>query len=349
MKKLFKTALIGIASLLLVACGGKKEDGGKSEDKSEEESVEPCTVHEDGYTGWFLTGPDVITVDGVHASENKGAEWDFGGDSFELQASTVEAVKALDATLGETLEAKGELVKGVYMLEKVGMGLEHGGWSARFKDEEGIKIANCSFVAKIIKTKYNAEDDVWATQQWTPDPKTAHVENLGNYFCPTWQEEADEDGFAWDQNPVVTGGAGIYTVVFVEYAQSSSADNFGFGTAFIKTEAKEGEEYELEPKEHTYGLVGTINGWGNDGADIAMTVSEDGETAVATYDFPADSEWKVRLDSDWATSYGWDNLKEAPENAFADPGNGNIKTAIAGNYKVTLTIASGDINIEAVA
>ena len=345
MKKLFKTALIGIASLLLVACGGKN-DGGKSEPKSEEESVEPCTAHEDGYVGWFLTGPDQITVDGKKASENKGAEWDFGGDSFELKASTVDAVKEVNADLGATLEAKGAQVKAVYMLEKVGMGLEKGGWTARFKDGEDIKIANCSYVAKIIKTKYSAEDDVWATQQWTPDPKTAHVENLGNYFCPTWQEEADEDGFAWDQNPVVTGGAGIYTVVFVEYTTSASKDSCNFGTAFIKTEAKEGEEYQDEPKEHTYGLVGTINGWGAE-ADIPMTISEDGLTAVATYEFPVDSSWKVRLDSDWATSYGFDRVTSQPDGAFEADGDGNIKTLIAGNYKVTLTIASGEIAIQA--
>ena len=75
----------------------------------------------------------------------------------------------------------------------------------------------------------------------------------------------------------------------------------------------------------TLGVVGTINGWGDSGADVAMT-KVDGEFAFvsAAIDFAAGAEVKIRFDGKWG-DYG---------DIGADGGSGNFKVEAAGSKKV---------------
>ena len=112
-----------------------------------------------------------------------------------------------------------------------------------------------------------------------------------------------------------------------------------------------GEETEAPaPKEepvmvlgdHTWGVIGSFNGWAE---DVAMTVS--GNTATATIEIvaeDADKKFKVRADGSWDNNYGFaatEELTAAPVDGtqFAATFNGgDIVVAEAGTYEIVLTI-----------
>ncbi len=114
--------------------------------------------------------------------------------------------------------------------------------------------------------------------------------------------------------------------------------------------AVNGEESEAPaPKEepvmvlgdHTWGVIGSFNGWAE---DAAMVVS--GNTATATIEIvaeDADKKFKVRADGSWDNNYGFNSedgsLAPVDGTQFAANYNGgDIVVAEAGTYEIVLTI-----------
>ena len=114
--------------------------------------------------------------------------------------------------------------------------------------------------------------------------------------------------------------------------------------------AVNGEESEAPaPKEepvmvlgdHTWGVIGSFNGWAE---DVAMVVS--GNTATATIEIvaeDADKKFKVRADGAWDNNYGFNSedgsLAPVDGTQFAANYNGgDIVVAEAGTYEIVLTI-----------
>jgi hypothetical protein len=94
--------------------------------------------------------------------------------------------------------------------------------------------------------------------------------------------------------------------------------------------------------DHTWGVIGSFNGWAE---DAAMVVS--GNTATATIEIvaeDADKKFKVRADGDWAINYGFaatEELTAAPVDGTSFPAAfnaGDIVVAEAGTYEIVLTI-----------
>lgn len=81
----------------------------------------------------------------------------------------------------------------------------------------------------------------------------------------------------------------------------------------------------------TLGIIGGFNGWAE---SVALTPSDDllTWTSPAT-DFPAECEWKVRANDAWTHSWGG-SVNDLVYNA------GNIVTAEAGKYTVTINLAA---------
>ncbi len=329
MKKLFVAALLSIASMGLVACGGNDA---------------PSTPEQPARKGYFITGDKALKVDGKTAEEAGGGTWGYGGDAFELKEITLAQAKQIDAEVGGKLEGKGNLVKKIYSISGVEVGVESVGWSSRLLLNDVLYDADGSYCLKIIECEYSKDLKKMATKAWTPDPHTAHVENLKNYFCPTWQEEKDEHGFAWDQNPVVSAGAGIYTVIFAEYNDVATKNTFNYGTAFIKTEEKEGQEYEEVtewiPEDHTYGVIGSFEGSGW-ATDVAMEEKEGIWGTIVS--LAEGDEFKVRADGAWTYSWGSDEVSNKEEMAdnFDFPEGGNIKVKVTGSYGVAIEFVEG--------
>ena len=93
--------------------------------------------------------------------------------------------------------------------------------------------------------------------------------------------------------------------------------------------------------DHTWGVIGSFNGWA---ADEAMTIS--GNTATATIEIlaeDADKKFKVRADGAWDNNYGFNSedgsLAPVDGTQFAASYNGgDIVVAEAGTYEIVLTI-----------
>lgn len=250
-----------------------------------------------------------------------------------LKAISLNDVKAISEELFTTLSAKE--IKCLYTIDLL-FGTNDANWSSRCMIDGKLYNANGSYAFKITQCSSDVDGDtkVYSVDQWISDPKTAYAESLTpkTVFYPTWQEAKDENGFAWDQNPVVIGGAGLYTVVIAQYKNASAAGQPGYGVAMILKEAKEGIAYEeiktWVPGDHTYGVIGVGGDWDH---DVAMTAGEN-NTWTAEVTLTEGNEFKVRADGAWDNSWGSDGFNGA-----------NFKAETAGEYVVTITF-DGDGN-----
>ena len=93
----------------------------------------------------------------------------------------------------------------------------------------------------------------------------------------------------------------------------------------------EGDESGDTPVENNgWGIVGTINGWGGDGADVGMTLGT-GWLVAAGLELPEGAEIKFRLDGSWDVNFGGTWAADSKIDLL--PGGDNFKPA-AGTYDV---------------
>ena len=310
MKKIITILLVAAMVFVLAACGTAKV---VLEDKTHELWV----AH-----GQYLLADG--TQNGWNGKDNSLYE------KSALKAIALEDVKEISQDLYTTLSKKD--VKYLYTIDII-VGTNDAGWSCKFVKDGKLYNANGSYAVKVAQCTSDVDGDtkVYAEEQWISDPHTAHVESLtpATMFYPTWTEEKDENGFSWADNPVVTGGAGLYTLVIAQYSNASSASQPGFGVGLVLKEAKEGIAYEeiktWIPADHTYGVIGNFAGsdWGT---DVDMTAAGD-NTWQAEVTLAAGNELKVRADHDWTNSWG--------------NGGDNFKVEEAGTYVVTITFSNG--------
>ena len=94
--------------------------------------------------------------------------------------------------------------------------------------------------------------------------------------------------------------------------------------------------------EHSWGVIGTFNGWSG---DVAMEIVDGVATAtIEIADTDSEKKFKVRADGDWANNFGYSATEEAPfapvdGTEFAATFNGSdIVVEAAGKYEVALRI-----------
>lgn len=94
--------------------------------------------------------------------------------------------------------------------------------------------------------------------------------------------------------------------------------------------------------DHTWGVMGSFNGWSE---DVAMTLN--GNSVSATIEIvaeDADKKFKVRADGAWDINYGFaatEELTAAPVDGTSFPAAfnaGDIVVAEAGTYEIVLTV-----------
>ena len=121
---------------------------------------------------------------------------------------------------------------------------------------------------------------------------------------------------------------GVYDITL----NLSTGDNYKL--QFEKT----GDVVIIDPLTKNYGLVGTINEWGGT-PDIKMILAEGEEYVVAKgVEMPADNQFKIRVDSDWAENYG-----AAGETEPVAVTVGSKSTLVAGGKNMTIAAGSYDI------
>ena len=320
-KRIFLVALASLAVVGMTSCGYDKK------------------VKEDSEASWVMHGnyllSDGETVNGWNGKKNELYE------ASKMTATSVAEVAEYAQEVADVL--KGKSIKYLYAGEAV-FGLNDAGWTANFLIGEDLYQANGSYAFKVARCLYDAAEDVYAEDQWIPDPKTANVESLtpDTYFVPVWQETPDRFGFSWGSNPVVIGGAGKYKMIVAQYTDVSAAGVPGYGIAAVKledyAENEKAQKYvkleEFKPAEHTFGVVGSFaaSGWA-DGKDVAMTKSADGKSYSAEVELVAGNEFKVRADGAWKFSWA---PSAAVEGVFT-LGGGNAVAAVDGTYIVTIS------------
>ena len=330
-KNLLTTLLVLGCAFAMSACAGLGKKS--SNESSKKEESQPTTSESQP-----VEAVEALTVAGAFCSKDgeHTVDWKYT-EQGAMTKSTVAAVKALNADVGAKLEAKTAL-KDVFVYEGARFGcteVGYAGWTAKALIDGEVETVDGGYAVKAIECTYDEEDGKWLSSQWIPDPHTACVENLtpATLFMPTWQEAEDENGFAWNSNPVVIGGAGKYNIVVARYTTSpdeSKTDSYNYAMALVKVQAE--EEY-VPPvvEEHTFSLIGSFNSWGD---DVDLDKVSEG-MYEATYTFAENDEFKVRLDHAWATSWGYESVVEPDATLIADNG-GNIKVLGATTLKVAL-------------
>ena len=324
MKKVLVMLLAAVLMLSFAACSSEPAK------PADTEAEQAGPLADAGHALWVAHGPHLL-ADGTQNEWNGKASEKY--EASALKAIALDDVKAISEDLYNTLS--GKEVKYLYTIDLI-FGTNDAGYTKRCLKDGVLYNANGSYTFKIAQCNVDVdgENKVYSEDQWISDPHTANVESLtpATVFYPTWQEEKDENGFAWNDDPVVIGGSGLYTVVIAQYKNASAAGQPGFGVGLVLKEAKDGIAYEeiktFVPADHTYGIVGSFaaSNWGNDGADAAMTA--DGDKWVGEVELKAGDEFKVRADSDWANSWG--------------DGENNFKVDADGTYVVTLTFEGGN-------
>ncbi len=311
-KNLLVAALAMAAAVGCVGCGSKYD----------------ATVKADPEYQWCIHGP-VVLADGETQNGWNGKAKELY-EASKMTATSVEEISKVSTEVADVLAKKN--IKYLYT-EVIWAGIKDAGWSTNFKGTDGkIYKANASYAFKAATLSYDEAEEVYSEQQWIHDAKTAHVESLtpSTYFSPVWQEAADEDGFSWASNPVITGGAGKYQIVVAQYTEVSSATVPGYGIAAIKLEAAAEDKalpYEevvkFVPADHTYGLIGSATSTGWD-SDTDMVASADGKSWSITAQLTGGNAIKVRADDKWDYSWGNDEGKD-------------ITIEEDGSYTVTIT------------
>ena len=308
MKKVLAIVLALVMVMSFAACG------------------KPKALADETHEAWVAHGQYLLA---------DGTENSWGGKSTELYeksaltAISLNDVKKIDQALYDVLSKKD--VKYLYTIDLI-FGTNDAGWSAKFVKDGKVCKANGSYAFKVAQctAEVDGSNKVYSEDQWISDPKTAYVESLtpDTVFYPTWQEEADEYGLSWADNPVVTGGAGLYTLVIAQYTNASAPGAPGYGVGLVLKEAKEGIPYVegFVPADHTYGIIGSFEGSGWN-TDVAMEAAgENSWTGEVT--LKSGDEFKVRADGAWNDSWG--------------DGEGNLVAEADGTYVVTITFNGGD-------
>lgn len=278
MKKLsifLLTMFLGLVAL--VGCDKKEpEKSNPTETPTETQTETPTETPTETETETEDPNDTVLenTEKTYHVVGGFQSDW-AANETNAMTAISMNQLAEIDANLAAALADKP--VKYLYAMEGYALA-PTAGWPAKLNGED----VDGGYTVKVIRATYDSEDENYVNDQWLPDPSKAHVESLtpDTLFMPKWVEkpaDGEEALGKWDDNPVVSSGAGHYTIVLAEYTTVSSADAAGFGLAVVKEDSI-GLDVVLESTNgKTYHTVG-----GNIG-DWAVTETN-GMTAVSLQD-----------------------------------------------------------------
>lgn len=340
MKKILTSIFaLGIALSLSACFGAKSTDNSKKSESSQGGQTEQVLEDKNSYA-WAVHGNHLLadeTPNGWNGKDNELYE------ASKMTAISLAEAKRIDATVGAALESKD--VKYLYKYEGIILGVNDAGWKTNFKMNDKMYKANGSYCFKAVKLSYDAEEEVYAEEQWIPHDHDGHTEALTSnlWVSPTFAEEPDADGFSWDYNPVAKE-AGKFTLIVAEYNAAPSATVCNYGIALVKTEEMTGQAFEeiveFVADDHEYSLVGSWDA--NWGVDIDMHATAGVWEGTLT-GAAADTQFKVRADHAWDISFGFDAVDTTASTANAVNEGGNIKLTAAGDYLVTLTFENNTL------
>lgn len=149
-----------------------------------------------------------------------------------IEPSSFAELAKLDYTINSTMTE--EDVYAVYKISGVKV-TSGAGWETEAYVNGRKRVYDGGYTIKALQATYDKDLDLMIKGQWMPDPHTCHVTSLtpDKLFVPEWVE-ADQGAGNWSQNPVITSGAGIYTIYVVDFGTVSAADTPSFGFAVYR-------------------------------------------------------------------------------------------------------------------
>lgn len=119
-----------------------------------------------------------------------------------------------------------------------------------------------------------------------------------------------EDPYAYnlggDPNDMTFGGSDIPSEPGVYDVTMNLSTSANYALTFAKT----GDVVIEDPMTKNYGLVGTINNWGETADLVFEAVEGEDYKVVKNVTLTADDQIKIRVDSDWAENYGGEGETE---------------------------------------
>ena len=186
-----------------------------------------------------------------------------------------------------------------------------------------------------------------------------------NYTGGNWPGEAlsmEGDYYVWNVpaslmgatvNVIFSNGEGDQTVdingvVLSDDVLITLTDNAGGKwNATVNGEAPAEPE---KPAEKVYGLVGTINSWG-ESADLALVAHKGNWLTYNNFTVTSEDQFKIRVNSDWGENYGAAGEVEPFALTTAEKytlvGNGKNMSIAGGTYDVYFNTASAEFIIVA--
>lgn len=112
-------------------------------------------------------------------------------------------------------------------------------WTTTLYKDGMTKEYDGGFTFKVVEAMHDSEDEVCFSNKWIPDAHNIHAGNLtpNDLYIPEWTEVNNGNG-SWAENPIVTSGSGLYTVVMVQYNRVSKKDQTGYALGVMKTSSE---------------------------------------------------------------------------------------------------------------
>ncbi len=239
----------------------------------------------------------------------QGASWDvnYGADG---SLSGPNVVVEEDGLYVVTLTITDEGATGTITLEKVGEPTAEAPVVEKTEEELNAWGVVGSFL-----------DSNWGDKDYPMTEVSEGVFESGVLELKAGDELKCRQGGGWDVNYGINGAGGDNLVVEED------------GTYVVVLDIA-AEAISIKPAEHSWGVVGSMTGWGEQ-ADFPMVEVSEGVFESEAIDLAEGDELKVRQDSAWDVNYGTNG-----------PGGDNLKVEAAGSYIVVLDIAAESISIK---
>ena len=267
-----------------------------------------------------------------------------GGNAVITNMMRPTNIEELKSLVGENLanQIKEKNPKYLYMIE-LSFGQYNGAWVTKAKVDGQVYEFDASFAFKLVYSEYENEALFWPNTRLIPNPVVANVENLTpeTLFMPPWQEATDDDGFNWTNETLCIGPAGAYYVILLDYNQFivDGSYNYGMALALKEENIVPGVVWKQEIKwrfdDHSFGVVGQINGEDNWIYDINIPMNDEG-VGELELDLIEGDNFKVRADGEFNIVWGSNGRRDGME---------NFMITEDGRYRITLSFIDDEEGI----
>lgn len=159
-------------------------------------------------------------------------------ENNKMSAASIKQIYDIDRQLGSILSEKD--IDHLYM-RQIQVGQYPLEWTSKTFYKNKAREVSGEYTFRVSQSTYNMESHVYNENKYVPDAGnfsgTNRVEALtDNIFIPAYQSELDENGFNWNNSPVLNVRPGSYIFVMAEYKNANywyGGAGYGFGLIVV--------------------------------------------------------------------------------------------------------------------